>query len=164
LKPGDPNFIGEIRMKNLLFILLLLVITGAYGQQTKVENNVLYKSVSLPKDDARFLALKRIAQKYLPQFIDSLQKHGRDTEGYRFVVKSDFVEGSNHEHMWSEVIGYSNGIFRAIFIDSPFTLKNIKLGDKISINQADVEDWAVHDLRTKKITGEFSEKYLNTKQ
>jgi len=151
-------------MKNLLFILLLFVITGVYGQQTKVENNVVYKSVPLPKDDARFLALKRTAQKYLPQFIDSLQKHGGDAEGYRFVVKSDFVEGDNHEHMWSEVVGYSNGVFKAIFIDSPFTLKNVKLGDKISIKQTDVEDWAVHNLRSKKITGEFSEKYLNSKQ
>ncbi len=150
-------------MKNLLFILLLFAITGAYGQQTKVENNVLYKSVTLPKDDARFLALKRTAQKYIPQFIDSLQKHGSDTQGYRFVVKSDFVEGDTHEHMWSEVVGYSNGFFKAIFIDSPFTLKNIKLGDKISIKETDVEDWAVNNLRTKQITGEFSEKYLNSK-
>jgi len=151
-------------MKNLLFILLLFIITGAYGQQTKVENNMVYKSVPLSKNDAGFLALKRTAQKYIPQFIDSLQKHGGDPEGYRFVVKSDFVEGDTHEHMWSEVVGYSNGVFKVIFIDSPFTLKNIKLGDKISIKQADVEDWAVHNLRTKKITGEFSEKYLNSKQ
>ncbi|MBB6128076.1 DUF2314 domain-containing protein [Mucilaginibacter lappiensis] len=150
-------------MKNLLFILLLFVITGAYGQQTKVENNVLYKSVTLPKDDARFLALKGTAQKYMPQFIDSLQKHGNDTQGYRFVVKSDFVEGDTHEHMWSEVMGYSNGFFKAIFIDSPFTLKNIKLGDKIGIKETDIEDWAVENIRTKKITGEFSEKYLNSK-
>jgi uncharacterized protein YegJ (DUF2314 family) len=50
-----------------------------------------------------------------------------------------------------------------VFYNIPLTLKNIKLGDKISIKETDVEDWAVNNLRTKQITGEFSEKYPNSK-
>jgi uncharacterized protein YegJ (DUF2314 family) len=152
-------------MKNLLFILLLFIITDAVCQtKTKVENNVQYKSKALVKDDGKFLALKDTAQKHMPAFLDSLKKRGGDYENYRFIVKSDFAEKGTHEHMWSQIVGYSNGMFRAIFIDSPFDLKNIKTGDKVMIKKGDVEDWVIHDLKTKKVTGDFSDKYLKSKK
>jgi uncharacterized protein YegJ (DUF2314 family) len=150
-------------MRNFLFVLLLFAVTNAFCQHTKVENNVQYKAVALPKDDARFLALKNIAQQHMPQFLDSLKKNGADRDGYSFIIKSDFVEGDKHEHMWSQVLGYGNGIFKTIFIDSPIELKNIKIGDQVDVKQTDVEDWAINNLRTKRITGDFSDKYLNTK-
>ena len=151
-------------MKNFLFVLLLFAVTDAFCQKTKVENDVQYKAVPLAKNDARFLALKNIAQQRMPQFLDSLKKYENDRDGYSFIVKSDFTEGNKHEHMWSQVLGYSNGVFKAIFIDSPFELKNIKIGDKVDVKQTDVEDWAINNFRTKRITGDFSDKYLNTKQ
>ena len=151
-------------MRNFLFVLLLFAVTDAFCQKTKVENDVQYKAVPLAKNDARFLALKKIAQERMPQFLDSLKKYGSDREGYSFIVKSDFAEGDKHEHMWSQVLSYSNGVFKAIFIDSSFNITNIKNGDKVEIKQADVEDWAINNIRTKKITGDFSDKYLNTKQ
>lgn len=151
-------------MRNFLFVLLLFAVTDAFCQKTKIENDVQYKAVPLAKNDARFLALKKIAQERMPQFLDSLKKHGDDREGYSFIVKSDFVDGDKHEHMWSQVLNYSNGVFKAIFVDSPFNITNIKNGDKVDIKPADVEDWAINNIRTKKITGDFSDKYLNTKQ
>jgi uncharacterized protein YegJ (DUF2314 family) len=64
--------------------------------------------------------------------------------------------------MWSQIVGYSNGVFRAVFIDSPFNLKKIKNGDKVAIKNINVEDWVVFK-NDKEIAGNFSEKYLKSK-
>src|SRR5215216_8176149 len=106
-------------MKRLLFLLLMIICTESFGQ-TKVEKNVKYQSVELKKDDKEFLRLKDTALKHMPEFLSLLKQHGADYDNYRFVVKSDFVEGTDHEHMWSQIVGYSNNIFKAVFIDSPF--------------------------------------------
>ncbi|WP_177183911.1 DUF2314 domain-containing protein [Mucilaginibacter sp. OK283] len=148
-------------MRKMLFLLLVLISAQSFGQ-TKVEKDVKYQSVRLKKDDAEFLKLKDTAQKHMPEFLDMLKEHGADYNNYRFIVKSDFVEDTNHEHMWSQIVGYSNGVFRAVFIDSPFNLKKIKNGDKIAIKKTNVEDWAVF-RNNERIAGDFSEKYLNSK-
>ncbi|GGH15454.1 hypothetical protein GCM10007352_24230 [Mucilaginibacter phyllosphaerae] len=119
--------------------------------------------VSLKTDDQKFLALKDTAQAKLPVFLDSLKPHALDSN-YRFLVKSDFVEGKNHEHMWSVVYKYAGGKFTGIFADSAIYLKNIKMGDPVSINQKDVEDWAMYDYKRNTDMGNFSDKYLRSKQ
>jgi uncharacterized protein YegJ (DUF2314 family) len=151
-------------MKNFLFVLLLFAVTDAFCQKTKVEEDARNKAVAVAKNGGRLSAIKNTAQRNMPQFLDSLKKNGNDHEGYSFIIKSDFVEGDKHEHMWSQVLGFSNGVFKVIFIDSPLELTNIKMGDKVDVKQTDVEDWAINNIRTKKITGDFSDKYLNIKQ
>jgi uncharacterized protein YegJ (DUF2314 family) len=151
-----------ILMKQFFFIAALLITVNATAQ-TKVENEVKYQSVSLAKDDSVFLALKDTAQKYLPQFISSLTTKAI-AGGYRFVIKSDFVENGTHEHMWSEVYAYKDGVFKAIFIDSPFNIKNIKTGDKITIGSKGIEDWAIYNEKGEVLSGNFSEKYLLSKE
>nr|WP_294949518.1 DUF2314 domain-containing protein [uncultured Mucilaginibacter sp.] len=149
-------------IKHLFFIAALIITINA-AAQTKIENDVKYQSVSLPKDDSAFLALKDTAQKHLPEFINSLTKNGV-ASGFRFVVKSDFAEKGEHEHMWSEVYAYKDGVFKAIFVDSPFTIKNIKTGDKVTIGGMDIEDWAIFNPKDEVIAGNFSEKYLKSKE
>jgi uncharacterized protein YegJ (DUF2314 family) len=153
--------VDYIFMKNVLFIALMLVFNNTFGQ-TKVENNIKYQSVALAANDREFLRLKDTAQKHMPEFLALLKKYGADYDNYRFIVKSDFVDAQEHEHMWSQIVGYSNGVFKAVFIDSPFAVKNIKNGDKITIKNANVEDWAVFK-NNEFISGDFSEKYLSSK-
>lgn len=143
---------------------MLLTVLRVTAQQTKIENDVKYQAVGLNKDDREFLRLKDTAQKYLPILLDTLKKHGADYVNYRCVVKSDFVDRGIHEHMWSQVVSYSNGMFKAIFVDSPFNVKNVKTGDSIFVNKAAVEDWGIYDKDDKKIAGNFSENYLNSKE
>lgn len=143
-------------MKKLLLILLIAAVTTAECQ-TKIQNDTEYKSVKLKKDDPGFLAFKDTAQRYMVRFITALNKK---TPGYRFLVKSDFVENGTHEHMWSQVKIYNNGVFKGIFIDSPFDLHNIKTGDKVTIKKSGIEDWAIFDRKGLHVDGDFSDKYL----
>ncbi|MDP9077331.1 MAG: DUF2314 domain-containing protein [Bacteroidota bacterium] len=150
-------------MKRFLVFLFIVGYTAAHGQ-TKVSGNTIYQSVSLVKDDSTFLALKDTAQAHLHIFIDSLNKHGKDVEHYRFTIKSDFIEGDEHEHMWSLIFSYSNNNFNGVFIDSAFTIKNIKTGDKVSVNCKSIEDWSIDNLVTGAHTGYYSEMYIKSKE
>ncbi|HEY9003083.1 MAG TPA: DUF2314 domain-containing protein [Mucilaginibacter sp.] len=89
----------------------------------------------MEKEDQTFLRLKDTAQKHLSTFINELARHGKDYHKIRFIVKSDFVQNGSHEHMWSRIFEYKNGVFTGVFIDSAFTVKNIKMGDKVSIKK-----------------------------
>ncbi|MFC0517009.1 DUF2314 domain-containing protein [Mucilaginibacter angelicae] len=115
----------------------------------------------LKKDDPTFLALKDTAQKYMPQFIEALTKK---TEGFKFVIKSDFKDGDTHEHMWSQILEYKSDKFSGTFIDSAVDVKNVHMGDTVLVNVNDVEDWAIYDDKDERVAGAFSEKYLESKR
>jgi uncharacterized protein YegJ (DUF2314 family) len=151
-------------MKYLIFILICVLIDIKASCQTVVKNNIEYSSVELIKNDKIFLALKDTAQKHLQIFIDNLNKHGHDGKNYQFDVKSDFVQNGNHEHMWSRVYEYKNGVFKGVFIDSAFTVKSIRMGDKVTINRNKIEDWSIYDAIRDKTTGEFSARYLDSQK
>lgn len=145
---------------------MLMVITiceSCRHNKPVVKKSDNYRSVDLKKDDSIFLTLMDTAQAHLPAFINYLREHGRDTAIYRFAIKSDYYENDNHEHMWARINSYQNGIFKGVFIDSPFVLKNIKRGDYISIKKDSVEDWSIYNTATHKSIGEFSDKYLKSK-
>ena len=150
-------------MKYLLSIAILFASFNSFCQ-SKIKNDTLYKSVSLTKDDAGFLVLKAKAQNRIDEFIEAVNKYGKDVGNYRLVVKSDFVENDEHEHMWSQIVMYNNGVFAGVFIDSPFKLKKIKTGQKVSVKKSDIEDWIIYNSKNEKIAGYFSEEYLKAKE
>lgn len=155
------NFMGMAK-KWLLAPVLLLLAAGACNNADKEKAGTV-QSVNLKTDDEQFLALKDTAQAKINTFIDSLKPHALDSN-YRFLVKSDFVDGKEHEHMWSVVYKYTDGKFTGIFADSALYLKNIHPGDAVLIKQSDVEDWAVYDYLHNKDLGNFSDKYLRSKK
>lgn len=151
-------------MKYYIFILICAFATLEANCQAVKKNDIQYSAVELSKEDKVFLALKDTAQKHLQMFIDNLNAHGRDSKNYQFAVKSDFVQNGNHEHMWSRIYEYKNGVFKGVFIDSAFTVKNIRKGDNVNINRNKIEDWLIHDAINNKSTGGFSMKYLESKE
>lgn len=127
------------------------------------KNDYKDKAVGLKKDDSIFLALKDTAQAYIRDFIDTLNVYGKDTVKYKFQIKSDYVDKGVHEHMWSQISKYKNGVFKGLFADSAIDVKNIKAGDSVSIQKKDVEDWVIYNTVDHKSMGYFSEEYLRSK-
>jgi len=149
-------------MKNCLLLVLMLICIKV-SAQTKVEKDTEYKAVSLKKDDAMFLALKDTAQKHIGEFVAAFAK-SKESDDLRFVIKTDFVEGDTHEHMWSQVYAYKDGVFKTIFVDSPFNIKNVKANDKLTIKSADIEDWVILNANNETVAGAFSDRYLKSKE
>lgn len=134
----------------------------ACKQPAKKESD--YGVVHLTKDDSVFLALKDTAQAHIKEFTDSLKLHVTDADNYHFIVKSDYLDGDKHEHMWSEVHAFNNNLLEGILIDSPFYLKNIKLEDKVKVKLNDVEDWVIYDKPHNRKVGDYSTSYLKSKK
>lgn len=155
-----------MKKKHLLLIAALACTLAACNNAKKEpkqsDTGTTHKMVELKTDDEKFLELKKVAQKELPKFLDSLKAYAADSN-YRFIVKSDYAEGDKHEHMWSVVYKYDNGTFESIFADSAYYLKSFKMGDKIQVKREDVEDWAIYDNKRNTETGNFSDKYLRSK-
>jgi uncharacterized protein YegJ (DUF2314 family) len=113
----------------------------------------------LPPGDAKFLALKDTAQKYITGFITSFNTNGHN-ENYAFTIKSNYADKDINEHMWSSPIQFTNGVFTCIFVDSAYNVHNVKTGDTVRINQKDIEDWVIYNYSDSTKTGYFSEQYL----
>jgi len=141
-------------------LILFLMLAAGCKHPNKSKT---YESVDLPADDSTFMALKDTAQRHLQTFIDSLDKHGKDSKKYIFHVKSEFVQNDEHEHMWSEIYSRNNGVLKGVFADSGFKVHNIKTGDSVAISKDEIEDWSVLNRLTGKTIGEFSAKYLQDK-
>jgi uncharacterized protein YegJ (DUF2314 family) len=155
-------------MKNVLkaCALSILVLAACNQSQKSTKENDKKENASvvqLKTDDEKIAAFKDTAQAKLYVFLDSLKPHALDSN-YRFLVKSDFAEGADHEHMWSVVYKYADGKFTGIFADSAIVLKNLKIGAPVLINQKDVEDWAIYDYKRNTDMGNFSDKYLRSQQ
>jgi uncharacterized protein YegJ (DUF2314 family) len=150
-------------IKNLFKVSVAAILLFTACNNAKKDKTAAVKVVQLKTDDQKFLALKDTAQANLHTFIDSLKPHARDSN-YRFLVKSNYTEGKDSEHMWSVVYKYGDGKFTGIFADSAVYLKNIKMGDPVLIKETDVEDWAMYDYTRNTEMGNFSDKYLRSKQ
>jgi len=144
-------------MKYCFLVVVTALMISACQERAKPDN-----VTSLPAGDSTFLSLKDTAQAHLKMFIDSLAAHHADTN-YRFIIKSDFLDGEKHEHMWSTIIGYEDDKFSGQFSDSAYYLKNIHPGDPVRVSRKDVEDWAMFDYKRDITIGNYSEKYLKSK-
>ena len=120
------------------------------------------KVTGLPAGDAKFLALKDTAQKYIGEFINSLEENGSN-DNYEFNIKSNYSDNGINEHMWAKPFLYKNNVFSCVFIDSAFEVKNVITGDTVFINKNDVEDWVIYNFSDSTKMGYFSEKYLSGK-
>jgi uncharacterized protein YegJ (DUF2314 family) len=140
-------------MKNtiLLFICALFVLT-ANAQSVPGKN-----------DPKAIAAVKATAQSQIQSFINDVNTNGHDVVNYRFMVKSDIVRNGIDEHLWVRVLSYKDGSFKGVFIQSPFKLKGIKVGDKITIASDKVEDWSAYNTHTDKTVGDFTLKYMQDK-
>jgi uncharacterized protein YegJ (DUF2314 family) len=117
-------------MKNVLkacalSMLVLAACNNSPKNKKETDKKENASVVHLKTDDEMIAAFKDTAQAKLPVFIDSLKPHALDSN-YRFLVKSDFAEGKDHEHMWSVVYKYGGGKFTGIFADSAIVLKKLK--------------------------------------
>ncbi|MGG9964324.1 DUF2314 domain-containing protein [Ferruginibacter sp. SUN106] len=114
---------------------------------------------TLPAGDAKFLALKDTAQKYMDEFITGFKINGHN-DNYAFTIKSNYSDKEINEHMWSAPIAFTNGVFTCVFVDSAYNVQNVKTGDTVRVNQKDIEDWTIYNYSDNTQRGYFSEKYL----
>lgn len=135
--------------KTLITVLVLAFVFVSIVLKNK-KSETYYK----PANDSGVLEAKRQAQSKIGEFISEL--NANKDPNIAFNIKTPFVEEGKVEHMWVLVSSYEKGSFHGTLNNDPEWVKNIKIGDTVVVNEADVEDWIISDGT--KVVGDFSTK------
>jgi uncharacterized protein YegJ (DUF2314 family) len=82
---------------------------------------------------------KKQGRETVPRFIALISAQ---TEG-TYSLKFPLTQNGKTEHIWMQVFVYKDGVFTGLLANTPVEGNAYKMGDRMDIKQADVEDWMV---------------------
>ncbi|MER8432109.1 DUF2314 domain-containing protein [Mesorhizobium caraganae] len=60
-----------------------------------------------------------------------------------YTVKFPLTQNGATEHIWLQLVGYSDGSYIGLLADVPVNGNKYKMGDRMTVTEADVEDWMI---------------------
>lgn len=99
------------------------------------ENVVAYRVGDASISDARSAAVST-----LPRFHELIEADMPAT----YTVKFPLTQNGATEHIWMQLDGYRNGRFVGRLANEPVNGKRYRMGDRIEVAEAEVEDWMVN--------------------
>jgi uncharacterized protein YegJ (DUF2314 family) len=149
-----------ISMKvKLLFVILVTAISVAVTTGCSKRVSSTDKVVEVSQDDAEMNQAIAKARSLLPQFWQTFEKPQKGDSDFGLKVK--ITEGEKAEHFWTTDIERKDGKIFGVINNDPETVHNVKLGQKITIAEADISDWMY--MRGGKIVGNFTMRALFSK-
>jgi uncharacterized protein YegJ (DUF2314 family) len=95
--------------------------------------------IAVAEDDPRMIAAVAEAKRRWPEFVEAFMEN-TDTDVI-FSIKTEFTEGEKSEFMWVEITRIDGDTIHGVLGNHPNELRNIKLGDEVTVNLADLNDW-----------------------
>ena len=108
--------------------------------------------IRVKADDQEMNAAIAQARSTIAEFVSRLQNPQPKDDG--FGVKKMITEGNDVEHFWLTDISYSNGIFSGAIGNDPQLVRNVTLGQKVSVSETKISDWMY--LANGKMVGNFT--------
>jgi uncharacterized protein YegJ (DUF2314 family) len=97
------------------------------------------KVVHVAEDDPKMNAAIDKARQTVDTFIQALKKPKRSQTA--FSVKKAVTDGKQVEHMWLTDVRFDGTQFHGVINNDPNDVKNVKLGDKASVEKTQISDW-----------------------
>jgi uncharacterized protein YegJ (DUF2314 family) len=142
-------------MKYLACALVLLTICGCGKGKKPVDKVVMVKN-----DDAEMnAAIQKAKETVLPEFVPALQTRKAGQTG--FAVKYPVKDGEQLEHMWISGVTYDGQKFTGRVDNDPNLVKNVKLGQSLSVSPEEISDWMYVDKG--KLVGGFTLRAMRDK-
>jgi len=133
--------------------IALVVAAGAgFAMLSGRSEPVRDKTVMVRSDDAEMAAARRKARDTLPEFL-ALARAPRGGMS-KFSVKVAVRDQGNVEYFWIIPFEQRNGSFSGRINNSPETVHNVKLGDRIDFAESEIVDWLYLDGT--RLQGNFS--------
>ena len=122
-----------MRRRLLILLIAVLAATGC-GRKNPAD-----KVFHVADDDPRMNAAMEKARSTVNTFITALKspKPGQS----EFGVKMAFTDGKQVEHMWLSPVTYDGKVFHGTVNNDPEMVKNVKLGQKVSVEPSKISDW-----------------------
>ena len=131
------------RLSAALLGLLASLLTGC-SERVRV--------TGVKADDAEMNAAIAKARETLPQFwqVFDRREHGES----KFALKVKLTDKHGTEHFWAMNLERRDGRILGTINNDPEIVASVKLGDKITIPEADISDWLY--LRDGKMVGNYT--------
>lgn len=95
--------------------------------------------VDVAQGDPELVAATGQAQSTLDEFIAALGAVDPSARGH--AVKTTFRDGAIGEHMWVGQLRWDGERFHGVLDNDPVDVRNVRRGDAVVVERADVEDW-----------------------
>ena len=102
-----------------------------------VQENVVAYSTG----DKAMQAAKQKGRATLPRFRALIAAGAPGT----YTVKFPLTQNGATEHIWLQLVGIGDDSFTGLLADVPVNGNKYKLGDRMTVAEADVEDWMIKD-------------------
>jgi len=110
------------------------------------------KTIGVSGDDAEMNAAIAKARDSLPDFWQVYEKREQGESGFSLKVK--ITDNGKIEHFWVADVERKDGKITGTISNDPDIVHNVKLGDKITVNEPDISDWLY--LRNGKMVGNYT--------
>jgi uncharacterized protein YegJ (DUF2314 family) len=128
--------------------------THISGRQNKAPGAPGYQQVA--DNDRQCERAEEHAQRNLGFFIAALKaKKPGDTS---FAIKKGFVDGDKVEHLWITNVTYDGTAFRGKIDNKPREVKNVRLGQRVTVASRAVSDWMF--VKDGKLIGGYTTRVL----
>jgi uncharacterized protein YegJ (DUF2314 family) len=136
-------------MRRILVGFLVATTLLVPGCKKKIEGGNV---VQLGTDDPGLVAAAAEARRRWPEFVAAFNEQ---RPGRKYAVKfAAPIKGGGDEHIWIMVTALEGGTVSGTLGNAPVENIGLKLGDAVTIQTADVEDWLFTDGQA--MTGGFS--------
>jgi uncharacterized protein YegJ (DUF2314 family) len=123
---------------------------AAPGQSETAPRQMGENIVAYNTGDAAMNAARTKARATLPRFHELMAAGTSGT----YVVKFPLTQNGATEHIWLQLTAYSDGTYQGLLADRPVNGNQYRMGDRMEVPEADVEDWMISD--GKKIYGGYT--------
>ncbi len=106
----------------------------------------------VPDDDPRMIAAIQEARDSASTFAAVLDSPKPSQSG--FALKMRFSDGDATEHMWLTSVSFDGKLFHGTVGNVPEKLKNVKMGQRASVDPSKISDWMYIDNR--KLVGGYT--------
>jgi uncharacterized protein YegJ (DUF2314 family) len=110
--------------------------------------------VQVSDDDPRMKAAVEEARRRWPEFVSAFASRA----GEHFAIKAPVTVDENTEFIWIEVDHIENNVVRGKLANDPVALGNLRCGDVVSVDLADLNDW--NYISNEELKGGFTVKVL----
>lgn len=124
------------------------------GRENKSSGPPGYQQVD--DNDKQFDRATERAQRELGFFMAALKAKKSGDSG--FEIKKAFVDGDNVEHLWINDVTYDGTNFHGKINNKPIDVKNVRLGQSVTVAPKDVTDWMF--IKDGKLIGGYTTRVL----
>jgi uncharacterized protein YegJ (DUF2314 family) len=122
-------------MRRFLGVVAVLAVVLAGCGKKHPADKVTYVAA----DDARMNAAIEKARSTVNTFIAALKSPKPSQSA--FSVKMAFTDGADIEHMWLTPVTYDGTSFQGTVDNEPEKVKNVKMGQRVSVTPSKISDW-----------------------